>query len=50
MAVNADLQPRYDFNAVTERGDFTVHTHAACFNNGFDFTARTVAGTRQHFL
>ena len=50
MTVDADLEPRYDFYAVTQRGDFTVHTHAARFNNGFDFTARTVAGARQHFL
>ncbi len=39
MTVDTDFLSPGRFYAVTERGDFTVHTHASGFNNGFDFMA-----------
>src|SRR5699024_7575419 len=50
MTIDTDFQSRCNFNTHAEFSNFAINTHTTGFNNRFDFTARTVAGTRQHFL
>ena len=50
MTVDANFQRLGHFNAIAQRGNFAVYADAACFDDGFDFTAGAVASSRQHFL